>query len=478
MLTDEDILKIYNVGPEAVVALVRGLLLKIEALERDNQELRFRVEALEAQLNKDSHNSSKPPSSDGLKKKKNQSLRKRSGRKPGGQEGHVGYTLEFSEDPTEEEPHCQVSCEKCGEDLTAEEIVAKKRRQVFELPPIKLKVTEHQSCLKICPQCAHQNWGDFPEEVKQPVQYGDRYKSFLVYLNQAQFLPYERSQELMDVLCEQAPSTGSINNAVQRCADLLTPFEPVVKAALQHAQILHTDETGIRVDGKLHWLHVSSTQDYSWYQVDAKRGREAMDRIGILPDYEGIAVHDHFRSYFGYDCKHALCNAHHLRELKHIAEDYQQAWATDMASLLREIKEALEVENLTLHHLQDFEGRYDLLLDAGLKLNPRQENSKRGRSKQTPARNLLERLRDYRDETLRFLFEPGVPFDNNQAERDVRMAKVQQKISGCFRSLEGAEAFARIRSFLSTMRKQGRHVLDELTLVFQGRNRFACVPPE
>lgn len=496
MITEKEILEVYKAGPEAVVALVKGLLETIETQVQEIknqaqqiteftgqvQVLTQRVKEQEARLNKDSHNSSKPPGSDGLQKKPRlSSLRSKSGRKPGGQTGHEGYTLGFSETPAKSEPHVCQACEKCGENLSEQPVISQKKRQVYELPVLTLQVTEHQSCLKVCPQCRHENWGEFPEEVTQATQYGPRFESLLVYLNQYQFLPYEREQELLEVLCGHVPSAGSISNAIQKCSDHLEPFDPEMKEELLKAKILHSDETGMRVEGKLNWLHVSSTESYSWYQVDLKRGEEALERIGILGKYTGTVVHDHWKAYFKYGCRHALCNAHHLRELKYVSEQYQQSWADSMAALLCEIKACCEAqEELTESQIKEFESRYESILSEGFKLNPYQSKpeGQRGRAKQTPARNLLERLSQNRQEVLRFMYDSQVPFDNNQAERDLRMMKVKQKISGCFRSRKGAEAFARIRSFISTLKKQGRFLLDELEQVFKGNYQFPFAAPE
>ena len=466
MMTREEILAVYEAGPEAVIALVQCLLIQIE-------KLNDRVTKLEAQLSKTSENSSKPPSSDGLKRK-NRSLRTRSGRKPGGQEGHAGSTLSFCEKPDEFKDCPAEVCSHCGYDLRGIEALLHEKRQVFEWPEIHLQVTEYRSEIKACPVCHGETKGKFPEEVKPGVQYGSHFKGLAVYLNQQQFLPYERVGEVFEVLCGQGISEGTLFSAVQSCGENLAQFEDVAKQVLKRVERLHHDESGMRVEKKLHWVHSASTAEWSWYQVHAKRGLEPTAEIGILPEYAGILVHDHWKPYFQYSCSHALCNAHHLRELKFIQESYQQIWAGQMAELLREIKKAVEAcpnAALSVVEIAEFEKRYGAILAWGLTVNPLPEKpkKKRGRQKKSPTRNLLERLSQYQPEVLRFMHDFRVPFDNNQAERDIRMVKLHQKISGCFRTMAGAQAFCRIRSYLSTLKKQGFNLIDSLAQAIQGQ---------
>ena len=480
MMTREEILAIYDAGSDAVIALVEGLLNQIEKLsfrvqEQDKliEKLTDRVTKLEAQLSKTSENSSKPPSSDGLKRK-NRSLRIRSGRKPGGQEGHAGSTLSFCETPHEVKNYTAEVCSRCGQDLSAIQALIHERRQVFELPEIRLHVTEHQAEIKACPVCHSESKGVFPEDVKQGIQYGSQFKALTVYLNQYHLLPYERLGELLTVVCGQSISEGSVFNAIQGCSENLSEFESTAKAVLSQAKVLNHDETGVRVGQKLHWVHSASTADWTWYQVHTKRGQEATTEIGILPEFAGILAHDHWKPYFQYNCAHALCNAHHLRELKFIQESYKQAWAGEMADLLRDINTAVKTcsqSTLSQSERVTFEKRYTEILAVGMEMNPliRKRTHQRGRQKQSPARNLLERLSNYQQEVLRFMYDFQVPFDNNQAERDIRMVKLHQKISGCFRSMAGAEAFCRIRSYISTMKKQGFDLIDSLAQVIRGQ---------
>jgi transposase len=267
---------------------------------------------------------------------------------------------------------------------------------------------------------------------------------------------------------------------VQRCAEQLGPVEEQIKAALRRGEVLHQDETGLYVASKRYWLHVSATQQLTHYQVHAKRGKEALDEIGILADFQGVSVHDGWQSYWQYGCEHALCNVHHLRELTFLSEEQQQVWAEQMITLLLDIKAAVEQARAegrrSLHPLevQDWKTQYRALLEEGYQANPPDPPSisKKGRHKQSPARHLLDRLCTHQDAVLAFLDHFAVPFDNSLAERDIRLVKVQQKISGCFRALGGAQAFCRIRGYLSTLRKQGVPVLTALEQALYGHPVF------
>lgn len=466
MMTREEILAVYETGPEAVVALVQGLLIQIE-------KLNDRMTKLERQLSKNSNNSSKPPSSDGFKRK-TKSLRERSGKPSGGQPGHPGSTLSFVETPTHTNTYSPECCHKCGHSLASVEAGHfPEQRQVFDLPEITLEVTEHLAQRKVCPACQSETVGKFPVEVTQAVQYGSQIKALGVYLKNEDLLPYERVCKTLETVCGHSLSEGTLDNAIQSCAKNLVGFEAVAKQLLKEAEVLNHDETGLRVEKKLHWLHVASTVHVTWYGIHEKRGQLATEAIGILPEFTGILVHDHWKPYFAYWCLHALCNAHHLRELKWVEENLKQTWASQMAKLLVEIKKAVEnCSDGTLPEQETslFEVRYQAIIAAGLEKNPVVEKvaGQRGRQKKGVARNLLERLRDYQSEVLRFMHDFRVPFDNNQAERDVRMPKLHNKISGCFRSMEGAVAFCTIRSYLSTMRKQGINLLFALTQAIRG----------
>lgn len=467
----EEILAIYHEGPETVVALVESLIASFERIYQQQALqitiLEARVKQLEDQLNQNSRNSNKPPSSDGFKKKPT-SLREKSGKKNGGQAGHPGHTLKMVDSPDQVQVHKVDYCQECGAHLPDQTVDNYERRQVFDLPPLKLLVTEHRIQKKTCQTCGTCNKAPFPERVTQPVQYGPEVQALAVYLNQYQLLPYDRLRELFADLFGQPISEGTLLTTNQACSEALAGTEQEVKQELLNSPVIHCDETGSRVAGKTYWLHTVGTSDLTYYSIQPKRGSEAMDEMGILPEYQGIAKHDFWKPYFKYSCSHSLCNAHHLRELNAIVENDNQSWAQQMKDLLLSIKASVDEQKensktqLDMGQLIKFEACYNRIIALGYEENPLVEEriqGRRGKVRKTKARNLLERLDQHRQGTLDFMFDFRVPFDNNQAERDIRMTKVQQKISGGFRTWQGAQTFCRIRGYISTVKKNSVPVL-------------------
>jgi transposase len=456
--------------------LILALFEQVKELASTVQMLKARVEELEGRLSKDSHNSSKPPSSDGLGKK-NKSLRQSSGRKPGGQYGHGGSTLKRVAHPDVVVEHPLAKrCHRCGAALGAQaEGLITVRRQVFDLIKPVLQVTEHRGHEVQC-ACGQHHSSEFPSDVVAAVQYGPLVKSALVYLTQQQLLPIERTVQLFEDLYGIELSAGTVQASIGQAAQRLTAAYERITQAVRVAPVVHFDETGQRVSGRLHWLHTASTPELTWYGAHDKRGRIAMDAAGILPVFQGIAVHDGWSSYREYDCTHALCNAHHLRELIYLEEITQQPWTRKMIDFLRAAqKEANAAKDthrtVSRNRLAHLRRQYGVILSEGERDNPPsiQRPPRRGRIKQSPALNLLIRLRQHTTDVLRFLADLRVPFDNNQAERDIRMPKLKQKTSSCFRTVAGAENFAIIRSYLSTLRKQDRNVFHALTSVFPNK---------
>jgi len=373
-------------------------------------------------------------------------------------------------------------CGACGAPLAGGVArVANERRQVVDLPPLALDVTEHRVAHVTCGTCGVETAGAFPLGVTQPVQYGVRLAAGEVYLRAYQLLPYARTVEVLDDLFGAAPSERTLQVAEEACGAGLATTEAALVTALQRADVAHFDETSVRVQGRREWLHVASTATLTHYGVHPQRGTKATNAIGILPAFRGTAVHDAWATYFTYDdCAHALCNAHLLRELVYLHEQQQQGWADELATLLVTGKDLVDTARAAGQaHLDEelratLDAYYDHLLAQGRATNPLSPQRslrtppRRGRRKQTRAQNLLDRLTTRHHEVLAFLDDFAVPFDNNQAERDVRMTKVRQKISGGFRSPAGAAAFARIRGYISTLRKQGLPVLRALESVFAG----------
>jgi transposase len=450
------------------------LILEMRQIIAEQQLL---IQALRDQLAKDSHNSSKPPGSDGLKKPKTRSLRQKGKHPRGGQPGHAGDTLKQVAKPDHIEHHPITTCPHCQTDLAGIEAHDYERRQVFDVPPVRLEVTEHQAEIKRCPGCDQDVKGTFPADVTQPTQYGSRVKAQAIYLNNYHFIPLARTVELLRDFYGQAPSEAVIITANQQMVAQIQASLKSIQQQITIADVAQFDESGLRVDGGLHWLHVASTESLTHYHLDRKRGQIGMQAGGILSKFRGNAVHDHWKPYLKFDqCQHSFCNAHHLRELQFVTEQYQQAWAEEMAQLLLDIQ--AEVKNapapqmsLSPDRLAHYEIVYDRLIAKGLAANPPPKVTppkKRGRPKQSAAKNLLDRLLIHKSGVLAFMYDFRIPFDNNLAERDVRMVKVKQKVSGAFRTQDGANSFCAIRSYIATARKQKQIVIDVMYNALRG----------
>ncbi len=435
--------------------------------------LTAKVADLEARLGKNSQNSSKPPSSDAFVKPPPRSLRRASGRKPGKQPGDPGFRLVQRPDPDEVRVHAPEVCRGCGDSLQDAAVVGQERRQVFDLPPIELTVIEHRAQRRAC-GCGTVTTAAFPAEATAPTCYGPGVAALGAYLLARQHLPVERAAECL-ADCFGAPvSTGYLATLLPNAAGRLEEFLALLGKEITQAEVAHFDETGGRVKGKLWWIHVACTDRYTLYHLDPRRGKTAMDAAGILPSFTGVAVHDGLAAYRNYTvAQHALCGAHHLRELAGIAQLTGQSWPTELAELLVQIHVAVGVARANgaiafpARRLTGYQRRYDALVAAGKALNPPPPRTgKRGRPALGPAGSLLARLHTHREDVLRFATDFRVPLDNNQAERDVRMVKLQQKISGGWRSPTGAESFLAVRSYLSTARKHSQHAMDVLRALF------------
>jgi transposase len=457
-------------------AQVGRLQAEASDLRGHNFQLQRRNAELETLVAKDSHNSSRPPSTDPPWAKRTRSLRRPSGRRSGGQAGHHGETLRPSERPHRTVEHRPQECWGCHASLDSAQVLRHRRQQVVEVVPAKVKVTEHRLAVLRCRACGRTTKGEFPDAVRSGVQYGPGVKARVLYLQQYQLLPYARTAEAMRELFGCQLSAGTVANIVRECSDGLLETELKIKRGLRRSPVIHADETGLRVNKRLAYVHVASTPRLTHYAAASHRGRTAIDGINLLPRYRGTCVHDGLLAYTYYDrCRHALCGVHLLRELTYFDEvsAESKAWAAPLRELLLEMKSEVEQaraggeKRLSAERLAELSESYDRLVAEGLRAQPPPEVPEQVRRQ---ARNLLLRMERRKDEVLRFLTDFSVPFDNNQAERDLRMVKLQQKTSGCFRTEEGALRFCRIRSYISTIRKQGRGVLPALEGAFRGKS--------
>jgi transposase len=470
--TQEQVLQISK-GDLEIAEFITQLLNRIDFLEN-------RVKELERQLGQNSQNSSKPPSSDGFRKPTN--LRKPGGKK-GAPLGHKGHTLKMVENPDTLITHTITTCSQCSASLAGIPCEGYERRQIFDLPEPRLLVAEHRAEKRRCPHCSTLQQASFPAEVRAPVQFGPGFAAWTVYLNMYHMLPLERIGQFFADLTGHRPSEATLLSHLKTMHQDLAPHVQTIRKQLLASPVAHADETSIRIEGKKQWLHNVSTSHWTYQAVHDTRGSQAFDDIGILPNYTGILMHDCNMPYFKdkYAYSHALCSAHLIRECQGIAQYDHHRWAIRMKRLLqvswrlvravRQAKRALPPDQV-----QRIKQLYDQIIRQGESEwgsgRIREKTGPRGRKSKSKAANLGERFRLHKEAILRFLQDARVPFDNNQAERDIRMAKVKQKISGTFRTWEGAEQFARARGFISTLRKQNLPVLTSLTAVLRGEFCF------
>ncbi len=484
-MTREEILALYAQGPEAVVTVVTTLLERLRAVEAD-------VALLKAAQAKDSHNSSNPPSSDRTRTgRAPKSLRGQpgtSGKRSGGQPGHPGTTLTLRPVPDAVVVHAPAGCAACGYGFRAGDppatLVVGERRQVFELPPLGLVATEHQVHARRCPRCATVSRGAFPPAVRATAQYGPGVLALGVALTAQHLVPVQRAADIVSALIGQRLSPATLLAAEQRVATVLTPVVRWIHAGLGRAPVVHFDETGHFVARQPWWLHVACTPTLTLYTTHPRRGTRAHDAIGLLPTYAGVALHDAYSSYFPYTtCQHALCGVHLQRELRFLAEDGGHRWAASLGRALETMRRATVRARtagqaaLPPRTRQRYERRVTALLAIGLAAEPPPTRVRAsGKPRRTPSGQVLERLRRHRVAVLRFVHDLRVPFDNSEAERDLRMMKVEQKISGGFRTVAGAQTFCTLRSYLVTARKQGVAALDALRGALLGTPFMPTVP--
>jgi transposase len=454
-MSREELLKLNK---EELVEIIMALQEQIVALT-------LRIAELEERLNQNSSNSGKPPSSDGLAKPAAKSLRAKSGKKPGGQKGHKGHGLKIDREPDEEVIAQPAECPKCRHNLDGCPMFHSDTRYVLDVV-IKTKLVKYNICETICESCG-ETVVAAPSECAGTVNYGNALRSLCVVLTNYANVGIDKTHKILRDLIGLPVSAGTVKNIMSEFAGLTEPTIENIKENLLKSTTLNADETGVRVAGRTQWAHVASNEKYTLITVHGKRGKEGSESGGVLPEYTGNLVHDCWKPYFGFDkCKHAVCCAHLLRELNAQIECGHK-WAADMKALLLEMKSVVErykdedKGELSLYYREKFENRYKRILDAAnIEIGPRKTRKK------SKAENLLRRLREYREEIMRFTDDFNVPFDNNQAERDIRNFKVKQKVSGCFRTQNGADDFAKTSSVIGTTVKSGKSVFNTIHSLF------------
>lgn len=472
--------------PLSAQATVRGIVswFSDQLSQRDKQisTQQARIRELEAQLNQHSGNSSRPPSSDTNnkpRKNKSKTTSKKSKRKRGGQTGHKGHTLKMV--PSDEATitdHYPSTCDHCGNSLSDESSLSYDRSQVFDIPPMSIEVTEHRAHYKTCGCCHQVSQAELPSYASNHAVYGPNLRAMVVYLMGYQMLPYERCVELLEAMFGIRPSVGTLDNILSQADQNLDEFMEQVGIVLQQTDVAGFDETVVRAENAQRYVHVARSDQHTLFHL-GRRDYQTMNQMGILTDFKGIAVHDRYANYFGYDCQHALCNAHLLRDLQAVIDRYpkedgdKSRWAEHLQALLRKMNQAVKrakeqgKTEFSASHLAQYRQRYRYLIEQGMAQHPAKPPDDDGTTvKQSKAHNLLIALDRYTDEVLHFAYDFRVPFDNNGAERDIRMLKVKMKISGFFHSLQTGNRFMRIRSFISTATKQGHCAWKALAQLF------------
>lgn len=469
MLTREEAEHIYDQGKEYVVKVLMDFSKRLTLLEAE-------VERLNGQLNKNSRNSHKPPSTDGLKKPPPKKQKKKT-KKTGAQPGHKSSTLEPVDNPDHTLKMEVTHCEHCATNLEDVKATFQESHQVFDLPKKLFEVTEYQTETKLCPCCERKTASAFPQNALAKTQYGERLKAFFAYLHLHQYIPYKRVAEFCGEVFGLPISQGVIFNSIKKAYNRLEPFETQLRDFLVNQPVLHFDESGMRKNGKTVWMHTTSHPLATLLTLHNKRGRIAMDEINILPQFEGVAVHDGYASYQKYPCTHALCGAHLLRDLESIIDSSNSFRAKEMKNFLKKTKTKVDsarekgFTSLPESEVQLLEKEYHRILKWGWKANPPPPPNlgKPGKTKQGKFRNLWKRLEEGATQVLLFMKNFDVPFDNNLAERDIRGSKLRQKISNCFRGEKGAKHYCRIKSYLSTLKKHGEQVFPALVSLFEGK---------
>lgn len=463
MVNKDDQIKYLKRIIEEQKSIMKEQQAKIIELEKIIEKQNEKIEELTRRLNLNSSNSGKPPSSDGLKKPPRvQSLRCKSNKKSGGQVGHEGVTLKQVANPDAIKTHKVLQCPDCETDLANVDTASICKKQVFDLPKIRPFVTEHQFEIKHCPKCK-KNVQTSHEIAKAPVQYGPTSRAIVCYLNVHNLIPEKRASQIMKDVFDLPISVATVENITKSCAKTVKPIVEEIKETLKIAPVKGVDESGFRINNKTNWTHTLCNDQFVHYRVSEKRG-------DILEDLEGTVVHDYFSPYFSKlkNVQHAMCNAHHLRELKAVIEIDKEGWARHLVRLLR-IGAKKDTQSIDPKWLMKFEKLYTKIISEALYCHENLEplsQPKRGRIKRRPAHNLLLRLQKHLNEVLLFLRNPHVPFTNNQAEQSLRMVKVKQKVSGCFRTFKGASCFFDVKSYSATAQKQGLNILDAFFSAF------------